>query len=37
MTIELNPTYFEAMLRYCQEAEVKRSAPMLFSLETLTA
>lgn len=32
---ELNPVYFEAMMRYCQEAEAERRAPTLFSLEEM--
>lgn len=30
LTVELNPTYHDACVRYCQEEEARRSAPMLF-------
>lgn len=30
--VELNPVYWEAGVRYCEEAEIKRSSPSLFDL-----
>lgn len=33
LSVELNPIYWEACVRYCQDAEVKRSAPTLFDLK----
>lgn len=32
---ELNPDYWRWAVKYCQEAEIKRSAPTLFDLEAL--
>ena len=32
---ELNPLYYQNGVKYCQEMEVKRSAPTLFSLDEL--
>lgn len=34
---ELNPTYFEAFIRYCREAEAERSRPQLLALDALAA
>ena len=34
---ELNPLYWAASVKYCQEMEVKRSAPTLFDMELETA
>jgi len=30
--VELNPVYWESGVRYCEEAEIKRSSPSLFDL-----
>lgn len=37
MGIELNPTYFDAMTRYCREAEAERQAPTLFAMTEMEA
>lgn len=33
--VELNPTYWSASLKYCQDAEVERSTPTMFDLAEL--
>lgn len=32
---ELNPVYFDAFVRYCEEAEAERTSPTLFDLDAL--
>ncbi len=35
--VELSPEYFHCAVGYCEQAELKRSAPTLFDLESFGA